>query len=271
MSRGVCALLVLLLCEVSVVHADDNDSVDYRVHIMKTMEYEAAAINLILDKKVPPDNLRAHAQILAATAATALKAFEPAAVAGRSKASIWDNWPDFSRRMNELATNTSLLARTLDAANLKAAAGSVRAALTCNACHDIYRQSRPDVDTPGAATAVVDYRRDIMATLNEQSQALGMIVAASVPDENASAHLQIIALTAAAALRSFEPKVPGGEARDEVWTNWADFSKRMNEFATATALAARNAKEKGPGAGLADIDKTLSCKSCHDLYRDSSQ
>jgi cytochrome c556 len=116
---------------------------------------------------------------------------------------------------------------------------------------------------------VIDYREHIMKTLDEQSAALGMILSASAPGDNAAAHLQAIALTAQIALKAFEPKVLGGEAKPEVWSNWADFSKRMNEFAKISLEAAAMAKEKGsddPGLPAKIID-ALSCKSCHDVYR----
>jgi cytochrome c556 len=128
---------------------------------------------------------------------------------------------------------------------------------------------------PGLARAddkdVIEYRRHIMNTLNEQSGALGMILSAAVPGDNAAAHLQAIALTAATALKAFEPKVEGGEARPEVWTRWADFSLRMNDFAQKTAAAAQVARDKGQDAALANILDALTCKSCHDIYRDEKK
>lgn len=114
---------------------------------------------------------------------------------------------------------------------------------------------------------VIDYREHIMNTLNEQAAALGQILSASVPDDNVTLHLDAIALTASTALRAFEPKVPGGEAKPEVWSNWADFSKRMTEFAQATAAMAKAAHDQGKDAALADVVNAMSCKSCHDHYR----
>lgn len=114
---------------------------------------------------------------------------------------------------------------------------------------------------------VLAYRQHIMNVLNEQSSALGQILSTVVPDDQAVQHLQIIALTASTALRAFEPKVPGGEAKPEVWSNWTDFSKRMNEFAQKTAQAAKTAKEQGSEVVMENILDVLTCKSCHDVYR----
>jgi cytochrome c556 len=114
---------------------------------------------------------------------------------------------------------------------------------------------------------VIDYRQHIMNTLNEQAGALGQILSTSIPDDNAVAHLDAIALTASTALKAFQPKVPGGEAKPEIWSNWMDFSKRMNEFVQRTADVANRAKGKDKQAALATVLDALTCKSCHDTYR----
>src|SRR5436190_1091586 len=85
----------------------------------------------------------------------------------------------------------------------------------------------------------VDYRQHIMNALSEQAGALGEILSGAVPDDNVLAHLDALALTASTALKAFEPKAPGGEAKPEVWANWPDFSRRMNEFAQGTAAMAK--------------------------------
>ncbi len=114
---------------------------------------------------------------------------------------------------------------------------------------------------------VIDYRQHIMKTLDEQSGALGMVLSTAIPGDNFQAHLDTIALAAATALKSFEAKVPGGESKPEVWANWADFSKRMNTFAEATAGAAKLSREKGREAVMTTLLDVLTCKDCHDIYR----
>ena len=124
---------------------------------------------------------------------------------------------------------------------------------------------------PASAAAdpqdTIDYRQHIMKTLNEQAAALGEILSGAIPDDNAIAHMDALALTAATALKAFEPKVQGGESKPEVWSQWADFSKRMNDFAQKTAAMAKVAHEQGKDAGLANVMDALSCKKCHDTYR----
>ena len=114
---------------------------------------------------------------------------------------------------------------------------------------------------------VIDYRRHIMETLDAQVSALGMIMSGAIPDDNVVAHIDIIAQTAATALKAFEPKVEGGDSKPEVWSDWADFSARMNEFAGRTAAMAKTAHEQGKDEALLQAVDALSCKQCHDVYR----
>jgi cytochrome c556 len=114
----------------------------------------------------------------------------------------------------------------------------------------------------------VQYREAVMKTLNEQVGALGQIASGVAPDDNLVAHMDILALAASAALKAFEPKVPGGQAKPEVWADWADFSKRMTAFAQQTAAGAKIAKSQGKDAAMVQlIDYADSCKGCHDMYR----
>jgi len=113
----------------------------------------------------------------------------------------------------------------------------------------------------------IAYRQHIMKAMNEQSAALGQILSTVAPDDNAVAHLNAIALAASLALKAFEPKVSGGESKPEIWSNWPDFSQRMNEFAQKTAAVAKIANEQGKDAALGNVLDALTCKSCHDKYR----
>ena len=114
---------------------------------------------------------------------------------------------------------------------------------------------------------VLQYRKHIMTSLNAQAAMLGQIVSGAIPNDNVVAHLDAMALLASTALKAYEPKVPGGKAKPEVWSKWPDFSSRMKEFADKTAVAAKTAHTAGPEAGLLNMLDVLSCKSCHDTYR----
>ncbi len=111
-----------------------------------------------------------------------------------------------------------------------------------------------------------------MNTLNEESAALGQIASGVIPDDSLVAHMNILALAASAGVKAFQPKVPGGKAKPDVWANWADFSKRMNDFAQMTAAGAKVAKDQGKDAALvALINYADACKGCHDMYRQNQK
>ncbi len=71
--------------------ADSNDVIDYRQHIMNTLNEQAAALGEILSGAVPDDNVIAHMDALAITASTALKAFEAKVPGGQSRPEVWSN------------------------------------------------------------------------------------------------------------------------------------------------------------------------------------
>jgi cytochrome c556 len=114
---------------------------------------------------------------------------------------------------------------------------------------------------------VIAYRRHIMHSLQEQTAALGKILSGAVPDDNAVAHMEALALIASTALKSFEPKVPGGDSKPEVWSDWDDFAGRMQEFSRLTAKMAEAGRTEGKDAGLSHAIEALNCKACHDVYR----
>jgi cytochrome c556 len=114
---------------------------------------------------------------------------------------------------------------------------------------------------------VIQYREDVMKTLDEQSAALGQMASGVVPSDAMATDMQILALTASTALKAFTPKVPGGEAKPDVWANWADFSKKMTDFAQTTAQGAKAAQQSSDAALTALVDIANGCKGCHDMYR----
>lgn len=115
---------------------------------------------------------------------------------------------------------------------------------------------------------VIQFREAVMKTLNEQSAILGEMASGAIPDDNLVTHMDEMALAASTALKAFQEKVPGGEAKPDVWANWTDFSKRMSDFAQQTAAGAKIAKEQGKDAAMVQlINYADSCKGCHDMYR----
>ncbi len=115
---------------------------------------------------------------------------------------------------------------------------------------------------------VIDYRQLIMKALDSQTAAFGMIVSTQIPHDHMIAHLENIAVTAKTSLKSFEPKVLGGESKPLVWEQWKDFSERMNTFVAATEKLVETARVNGPEAVMSEMVTALSCKGCHDIYRE---
>jgi cytochrome c556 len=113
----------------------------------------------------------------------------------------------------------------------------------------------------------IDYRENIMKSLEAQTTDLGMIVSTQIPDDNLLSHTKALAILAKQAQKSFESKVPGGDAKPELWANYADFQKRMDDFVAKTADMAASAEKGGMPVVMEKMVPALTCKGCHDLYR----
>jgi cytochrome c556 len=134
-------LLTAIIILPVTARADDQDTIDYRQHVMKTMGEQMLLIDQIVQKKAPPDSLATFTQILAMTAATAKSAFTPNVAGGDSKPNVWTNWADFSKQLDELVASTGDLAKAANAGDVAAAAPKV-AALGCMSCHAVYMQKK---------------------------------------------------------------------------------------------------------------------------------
>jgi cytochrome c556 len=125
----------------TAARADEEEDIDYRQHIMKTMDEQMAAIQQIVQHKVPADNFATHLQVVAVAAATAKAAFTPPSVGGRAKPEVWSKWADFSKRLDELAAASAALAKSASEADVAATAAKLDT-LKCQGCHDTYRQRK---------------------------------------------------------------------------------------------------------------------------------
>jgi cytochrome c556 len=114
---------------------------------------------------------------------------------------------------------------------------------------------------------VIDYRQLIMKQLDAESAALGMIVAGQIPPDSMALEAKSIANGAKAALKAFEPKVVGGEAKAQVWVKWDDFSQRMQTFVRNTEEMSKAADSGNLSRVTELIVTALPCKECHDVYR----
>lgn len=138
--RGIAKTLALtaLVCLAGAAFADDQDTVDYRQHVMKSLGDQLEAIDMIVAKKAPPDSFPVHLKIIALVATQAKVAFEPNVAGGSSKPEVWSHWADFAKRLDAMVSAADGLAKDADAAKAATLGPKVRAALDCDGCHAAY-------------------------------------------------------------------------------------------------------------------------------------
>jgi cytochrome c556 len=122
--------------------ANEEDAREYREHIMKSLNAQAAILGQIVSTAVPPDNLQAHMDSIALLASTALAAFEPKAPGGEAKPEVWSQWPDFSKRMKEFAEKTAAAAKLGHTASPEEALSNMLDVMDCKGCHEVYRNEK---------------------------------------------------------------------------------------------------------------------------------
>jgi cytochrome c556 len=126
---------------------------------------------------------------------------------------------------------------------------------------------------PSAAEAegIIFERQQIMQQLDKDTEKLGSIVAGELPPEQLAATTLAIAKGAKESLAAFQPNVPGGRAKPIVWSNWVDYSQRLQSFAEKSAAMAK-AGETGDVAVVTSLmGDALPCKQCHDIYREKKK
>jgi cytochrome c556 len=114
---------------------------------------------------------------------------------------------------------------------------------------------------------VITYRQLIMKEMDAESSALGMMLAGQAPQDALGTQARALSLSAKAALKAFQPKVAGGEAKADVWAKWDDFSKRLQTFVQGTDELAKVADSGSINAFSEKMTDALTCKQCHDTYR----
>ena len=261
-------ILVLGWASLTSGYAAGPDDVDYRQNVMKTLGAQALALELVLQERAPARDLEQHLKTLADSSAQILSAFEPAAEGGNAKPGVWSDWEDFAALADKQAERLAVLQSTQAGGEVDAA--TIREALACRQCHDVFRRDMEDATLQASGDAerdIVAYRRYLMQAMDAQTAALGQILAWMVADDHFVSHLEVIATTAEVAVRAFEPAVMGGEALPGIWNNRADFRVRMQALTDGTGEAAAMARERGRDAALVRVMDALTCEQCHELYR----
>lgn len=122
--------------------ADDEDVIDYRQRIMRTLDHQVAALGQILSGATPDDQVVSHLEVIALAAGTSLKSFEAKLQGGESKPEVWANWADFEAKMTDFAAKTAEAAKVANEQGKDAALSNILDALSCKQCHDVYRKAQ---------------------------------------------------------------------------------------------------------------------------------
>ncbi len=118
----------------------------YRHNIMEQVKYSALSILSIVkgEMKAPNGALAHNADVLMKAAASAKDAFEKdtRGIKGftEAKDNIWEDWEDFSERMDKFAADTQAFADAAKSGdNAKIGAGIGAVFKNCKSCHDKYK------------------------------------------------------------------------------------------------------------------------------------
>lgn len=121
---------------------------------------------------------------------------------------------------------------------------------------------------PAEAEGIIFDRQQIMLQLDKDGDTLGRIVAGELPPTKLAETAHAIAKGAHDSLEAFKSQTPGGRSKPEVWTNNADFMKRMEEFARNADSMAKIADTGNVTAVTSMMIDAMPCKQCHDTYRE---
>lgn len=119
----------------------------------------------------------------------------------------------------------------------------------------------------------LQHRQNIMEIVKYSLLGMRDIIKGDVTDQSQFPALaRSMANASSIATKAFAPDTRSLEgkttAKDKIWDNWEDFSKRMAAFNADAQDLAMVAKEGSMKKNILAFKKTAkNCKSCHDEYR----
>jgi cytochrome c556 len=134
----------------------------------------------------------------------------------------------------------------------------------------------PSNGASAPARAAVEVRKAAYTLVGANFKPLGNVLKGTTPSDAAEAQKNISRIAfLAELLNDAFPEVsnvgePDSKAKAEIWTNRADFDKKLKQFQTdAIALVQVNATEQGATEPFKAAVTALGqdCKACHDLYK----
>lgn len=129
----------------------------------------------------------------------------------------------------------------------------------------------PPVPDPAEHEGIVFERQQIMERLDGDAKLVGNIVAGLAPRDQLAAATRAVADGARETLEIYRLEVPGGRTRPEAWTNRADFTRRLEDFARNAEAMAKAGESGNVGAVIELMVDAMPCKACHEVYRAPKQ
>ncbi len=136
------AVALIVSAVAPAIAAENQDVIDYRQRVMRTLDAQVAALGQILSGATPDDQVVSHLEVIALGAAQSLKSFEGKIEGGDSLPVVWTKWDDFSAKMKDFEQKTAAAAKTAKEQGKDAALTNILDALRCKDCHDIYRKKQ---------------------------------------------------------------------------------------------------------------------------------
>jgi cytochrome c556 len=137
---GKSGVILMALAVITVTsQAEDENVIEYRQHIMASMNAQALILGKIVSTAIPNDQVIEHLETIAILSETSLKSFEAEVPGGESSPDIWSNWEDYTQLMNEFSNNAKGAAASAHVNGKETALNSILNVLTCKQCHDKYR------------------------------------------------------------------------------------------------------------------------------------
>jgi cytochrome c556 len=138
-------ILVLAVASIGLwcgppARAASQPAVEYRQHLMKTLEAQFQAITLIYIAGAPAENLHSHLTAALLTARMMPAAFELRVQGGASQPTIWTNWDDYARRMREFEARIAIAVEASKHGTPPQDVLFHIDAISCKECHDRYRR-----------------------------------------------------------------------------------------------------------------------------------
>ena len=137
---GSVAVVATLLAPV-VASADDKDVIDYRMHLMNTLDAQSQVVGQMLSGATPAKHGADHLRIIALIASLCPKAFEPHVEGGQSKPDVWAKKADFDAKMKSFVEGSAHVADEAAKAGFMESSSIMLDALPCKGCHDPYRDA----------------------------------------------------------------------------------------------------------------------------------